>query len=73
MKKARVNSRINNVKGKTSNSFKTKIQGVGRVKKESAVGYCTFHSTYVDEKRIEIKHCDTCERFIKLVKKYQKK
>ena len=69
MKKARVNSRINNVKGKSSNSFITKKQGYHKVDRNKAVGYCMFHSMYVDKVRLEAKKCDACERFIKLIKK----
>lgn len=72
--KARVNSRINNVKGKSSNSFLTKVQGIKDNKKNSC-GFCLLHRTNVDKKRLEIKNCIECEHFIdfKNIKKNETK
>ncbi len=66
--KARVNSKVNNIKGKASNSFKTKIQGSNYVKIENAIGYCLFHQFYVDKKMDMKKKCSNCPKFVKLAK-----
>lgn len=65
--KSRVNSRINNTKGKASNSFRTKVQGYGFCKRSDALGYCMFHQIYVDERLLNNKSCDKCKRFIALI------
>ena len=64
--KTRVNSRINNIKGKAKNSFLTKRQGFKSCARSDALGYCLFHQVYVGEKMFSIKNCNKCNRFIVL-------
>lgn len=67
--KTRVNSKTNNIKGKASNSFKTKKQGYNSCPIESAVGYCLFHQININTKVAKLKQCKNCPRFIIFNKK----
>lgn len=62
--KTRVNSRINNIKGKAKNSFRTKIQAHYGCSRNEALGYCMFHSIYINKKTYSMKNCSNCKRFI---------
>ena len=64
MMKTRVNSRINNIKRKTNNSLLTKKQAHYGCTRNEALGYCMFHSIYVNEKTYSMKNCSSCKRFI---------
>lgn len=66
--KTRVNSRINNVKGKAKNSFMSKKQGYSKVTIDNAIGYCLFHQYYIDKKLDAKKGCSNCPKFVKLAK-----
>ena len=48
--KTRVNSRINNTRGKKHNSLYVKRQGTRSESRDKALGYCMFHQIYVGEK-----------------------
>ena len=65
--KTRVNSRINNIKGKTKNSFLTKKQAYYGCTRNEAIGYCLFHSIYISKKTYYAKKCSSCKRFIVLI------
>ena len=64
MTKTRVNSRINNVRGKANNSFQTKRQAYYGCTRSEALGYCMYHSIYIGEKIYNYKKCSSCNRFI---------
>ena len=65
--KTRVNSRINNTRGKKHNSLYVKRQGTRSESRDKALGYCMFHQIYVGEKLFGIKSCSKCKRFIALI------
>ena len=67
--KTRVNSKINNTKGRAKNSFLIKKQGYRSEVREKALGYCTFHQVNVGIKMFERKHCEDCPKYIKYVNK----
>ena len=66
MMKSRVNSRINNTRGKHNNSLYVRKQGFKSEIREKAVGYCCHHQIYIGEKIYGIKNCSNCKRFIVL-------
>lgn len=72
--KTRVNSRINNIKGRAKNSFMVKKQGIKSETRDKALGYCTFHQVNVGVKTMELKKCNNCNRFIAFInREIQKK
>ena len=64
--KSRVNSRINNTRGKHNYSLHVRKQGFKSESREKALGYCSHHQIYIGEKIFEIKKCSNCRRFIVL-------